>query len=168
MAPWWTGADDSPVGEVSVFLLDSDGAVRGVLSNFEGSLAFILPFDGPFRLRTERIGYTPVESSLLALDGSERLEVVIRIPEEPLPFKPITVVAPSGRLTPGRIRNAERLARGEGVFLNREEIRSRGLHDARDLLRGVEGMRTTLSARRGAIPLWDGHTIFIPQRAGVA
>ncbi len=150
-------ADDSPVEGVSVFLLDPEGEVsRSILTNEDGRFVVILPFDGPFRLRAERIGYAEVESSPLTLDGNDRLEVVIRISVEPLTLEPITIVAPSGRLTPGRVKNAERRANGEGVFLSRAEILGTGLNDVRDVIRDVEGLRTTLSARRGAIPLWDG------------
>lgn len=121
-------ATSRTIADASVVLLDKNGKIRrGTLTEPDGTYSLVAPEAGKYTLRVGGYGYTSSDSAPVELEEGQTLEMTLRISKE-------------GAAPAGFEAFYQRKARGEGVFLTEEEIRSRGGSRFTDLLRNTAGV----------------------------
>jgi hypothetical protein len=106
------GATKTPVADASIVLLDRDGRIqRGTLSELDGSFTLVAPKGGRYTLRIGAAGYTTKDSPEIKLEEGQTEEVAVMLVSDAV------VGAPPGFF--------ERMERGEGVFVSKEQIAER-------------------------------------------
>ncbi len=88
-------ADDEPVGDVVVRLLDSDGKpVVGALSDAAGRFTLEAPEPGAYRIVADHLGYERFESALLEVrDPARSYPVDLVLTPTPVPIEGVVVTA---------------------------------------------------------------------------
>lgn len=89
------------------------------------------------KLDVRMLGYSPIELPVLVGDGETFHVNVVLVP---VPLEPLDVVEKSA-VTPGLIGFEERMARGPGMFFNREAILRMQARQFTDILRRVPGLQ---------------------------
>jgi hypothetical protein len=128
-----------PVVDVTLTLRAADGHVFAVTAtDSAGNFRMHVARAGDYILTAERIGYTPV-SSTVSVNLHEQVDVRITMDVAAVPLEPLTITARSyfdmGRLGEFYERMADNEKLGIGRFLTRDMIESRGAMEVSDLLR---------------------------------
>ncbi len=121
------GGTGEPVADASVVLLDRNGRVqRGTLTELDGTFSLVAPEKGSYSLRIGAMGFVTRDTPPLRIEGDDLrpLEILLRPDDD------------SGIL--GGFN--ERMARGEGVFITREQIKQRSGNRFSDIMRFVPGV----------------------------
>jgi len=132
------GGTGEPIADASVVLLDRNGRVqRGTLTEPDGTFSLVAPEKGNYALRIGAMGFVTRDTPPLRIEGDDArpLEILLTPEDE------------SGRL--GGF--AERMARGEGIFITREDINARSGNRFTDIMRFVPGV--------SVIPLPEGERL---------
>jgi len=135
-----------------VALLDAnDEAVRGVLTDSDGSFRIEAPFTGQYRLRAARIGFQTTTSPPFDVDIEKPLEVELRMATEAILLAPLTVISErmplvlNARLARWGYYERKELYGDEGMgfaqFLERDEIERTIPFMISDVLRTIPGVR---------------------------
>ena len=104
------GNNGVPIADASVVLMDSDGKIqRGTLTEPDGTFILVAPDEGLYTLRVGAASYAVQNTPPLSVLEGEDAQVNILLRSEDLPSGP----------PPGF---AQRMARGEGQFITREQI----------------------------------------------
>lgn len=100
---------------------------------------------GPYRLRARRVGYREAVGQL-GLSADSLVQVELRLAAASVVLEPVTVVTRSTRDVSPVLRGFyDRLQRGFGRYITREEIESRHAVHVADVLRNVPNLRATAS-----------------------
>ena len=104
------GNNGVPIADASVVLMDSDGKIqRGTLTEPDGTFILVAPDEGLYTLRVGAASYAVQNTPPLSVLEGQEAQVDILLRSEDLPSGP----------PPGF---AQRMARGEGQFITREQI----------------------------------------------
>ena len=97
---------------------------------------------GPYRLRASRVGYRDAVGQL-ALSADSVVEVELRLAVASVVLAPVTVVSRSTRDVSPVLRGFyQRMERGAGRFVTREEIEARHPVRITDMLRNIPNLRS--------------------------
>lgn len=147
-----------------LLLLDgADDVVGTTLSDEEGAFLFLAPMPGGYRLRAERLGYTPYTSQPIRLDNAATVRVQLKLGIDAIPLEALTVLA-SSRARVGPLvafeerRNDPALS---GFFLDEEELGRRPAATPTRLLEVIPGV-TLRPIQTANHPLGLRNQIFLP------
>ena len=99
-----------PIADASVVLMDEDGRIqRGTLTEPDGSFVLVAPDNGVYTLRVGAANYAVQNTPPLSVETSDEAQVDVLLQSEDQPIGP----------PPGF---AQRMSRGEGQFITREQI----------------------------------------------
>jgi len=143
-------ASGAPIGSARVALSANRGRWRSeTLTDSTGSFAFEDVSPGPYRLRASRVGYRDAGGQL-RLSADSLVELELRLAVASIALAPLTVVTRSRRnVSPVLAGFYQRLERGQGRFVTREEIEARRPVRVTDMLRGIPNLNA--SAPRGGV-----------------
>ncbi|HEU0014403.1 MAG TPA: TonB-dependent receptor [Longimicrobium sp.] len=111
-----------------------------VQTDADGRFAFEDLAAGPYRLRAARVGYREVITAV-QLAQADTLQLEIRIGVGAVALEPVTVVSRAEVRPSGWMRGFhDRMERGVGHFITREEVEQRRPAQVTDLLRAMPGM----------------------------
>lgn len=140
-----------PIPGVLLALAGLEGeAIRQALSSQNGLFAIVAPRPGRYWLRTERLGYDPVETAAVWLSTGDTVVVQLRLATDAVAIDPLHVI--TSRREINRLLDIrgfyEReelygVKMGYGTFFGPEVIEDRKSHSWKttDLLREVSGVR---------------------------
>ncbi|HEX6040097.1 TonB-dependent receptor [Longimicrobium sp.] len=138
---------DAQTGEAvqgaSVSMMSSEGRFRR-LTDTDGNGVFVFEeiTPGRFRLNAARMGYVTVQGSYVDLAQNDTVVVDIRMSSDGVLLQPVTVVARSAQRSSPMLRAFyERMDRGIGQFISRDDIAARNPMYVTDLLATVPGVR---------------------------
>jgi hypothetical protein len=150
------------VPSASVLLLDQTGRVQKMaITDATGAYSIIAPSPGNYTFRVDAPGYGRHEEPQFAVLAGRVLELEIRL-WDLTEVEPVVVTADSVRFAPGRLEGFyERMERGWGQYVTREQIEMTGMNRFTDILRmtpGVDVVSTggTLSTIRIKGTEWAG------------
>jgi carboxypeptidase family protein len=153
------GDTGAPVADASVVLMDEDGKiVRGTLTELDGSFVLEAPESGDFSVRVGAASYVVQDTPQLRIEDGEEGRVDILLQSEDRSSGP-----PMGF--------TQRQARGEGMFITRDQVEERSGDQFTDLFQftpavkvvplplsgrlvgatSVHGQRSSLSRRSDAL-----------------
>lgn len=137
------GTPAIPLGGAFVLLVDSTGAVTEVtLTDSVGVYTLTAPGAGAFSIEVRRDGATGVMSELFTLARGQTAYLDLALASRIVTLPPVTVVASAAVPTTGVLAGFyERLSRGWGYFITRDEIERRGARHIADLLHGIPDVR---------------------------
>ena len=127
-------------GTMTLLSEDSVPLVTRV-TDVQGNFSFAVPGPGTYRLSAERVGYRTAATPMIELEEADSLEVDFRISVDAVLLQPLDVVAHSRRPQGDLGGFYERMERGLGVFIGREEIEKRNPLRTSDLLETVAGVQ---------------------------
>jgi hypothetical protein len=135
--------DPQPVAGALVILLDSTGvAHRAVLTDALGRYVLSAPAPGSYMLQVRRAGNTAVATEPFLLVGAATAHLDLRLAPRVYTLKPVTVVSDAASAPVGMLAGFyQRMARGWGSYITREEIRKRGARQISELLYGRPDVR---------------------------
>jgi hypothetical protein len=138
-----SGSPPAPVGGAFVLLVDSLGVVtQAALSDSEGSYVLVAPSMGLYTVRVQRGSYATTNSGPVRLSDGEAIRVDMHLPRPALLLPPVTITAPARAHPTGVLAGFyERMEKGWGYFITREEIEKRGARRISDLLHGIPDVR---------------------------
>jgi hypothetical protein len=135
-------ATQAPVAGASVRLVSARGEETALArTDSAGAFTVWARYAGAFRLRAERLGYTPSLSPEVRLAGRDSVRVLFRISASAVVMEPLQVVSHVRRRSPrlaGFLRRAE-MDRG-GWFATREDIEAATPVRVSDVLRSARGI----------------------------
>ena len=141
------GATGEPVASAMVSLIDADGQLSGSAVS-DGQGRFRIPHPGrgrAYTLEVEHIGYGQSTGPVRFASGEE-VRVEVELTTRAIELDPI-VVRERRRGILANVGFYDRLERGLGLFIEREEIERRRPSAITDLLRGRPGL-TVVTTRR--------------------
>jgi hypothetical protein len=150
-------ADGAHVAAALISALDPSGtSVASTISGTDGRFDLPLPAAGSYRVHVSRIGFRTGLSPVVAVGEGERMGVDLALRTDAVRME---AVQAKTRATPpfrdARARNFfDRMDRGMGHYMTREQIVARGAGQASDLLRGMPGVRFGGGSR--STGLWVG------------
>jgi hypothetical protein len=116
---------------------------RATQSDSVGRFQFEDVSAGPYRLRARRVGYREAVGPL-GLSADSLVEVEVRMAAASVVLEPVTVVTRSTREVSPVLRGFyERMQRGFGRYITREEIEARHAVQVGDVLRNIPNLRAT-------------------------
>ena len=116
---------------------------RSTASDSMGRFEFDDVSAGPYRLRARRVGYRDAVGQL-GLSADSLVEVELRLAVASVVMEPVTVVTRSTRDVSPVLRGFyERMQRGFGRYITREEIEARHAVQVADVLRNIPNLRGT-------------------------
>ena len=107
------GTNGLPIADASVVLMDDDGRIqRGTLTEPDGTYMLSVPDDGSYTLRVGAAGFATQDTPPFSVEGTDeaRIDILLQSEDE-------TTTVPLGF--------TQRMARGEGLFITREQIEER-------------------------------------------
>lgn len=138
---------DAQTGEAvqgaSVSMMSSEGRYRRITdTDANGIFFFEEVTPGRFRLNAARMGYVTAQGSYVDLAHNDTVVVDIRMSSSGVLLQPVTVVARSApRSSPMLRAFYERMDRGIGSFISRDDIAARNPMYVTDLLVTLPGVR---------------------------
>lgn len=126
--------DGTPVASARVRLI---GTALTTVADAKGGFRLSGVPAAAHTLDVRMVGYAPLERSLDVIPGET---FHVRLVLVPVPLEPLDIVEKSA-LTPGLIGFEERMARGPGMFFNREAILRMQARQFTDILRRVPGLQ---------------------------
>jgi 5-hydroxyisourate hydrolase-like protein (transthyretin family) len=132
-----------PVVGASVSMMTSEGRYRRI-SETDGNGIFMFEqvTPGRFRLNATRMGYYTANGSYVDLAQNDTVVVDIRMSATGVLLQPVTVVARSAPRSSPMLRGFyERMDRGMGSFISRDDIAARNPMYVTDLLVTLPGVR---------------------------
>jgi hypothetical protein len=137
-----------PIASATMSLLSEKATITSVITDSAGAFVLRAPQPGSFRLHAERIGYRAAETPPLELAADDTLRVEFRLSVEAVALNPITVIGYSRRPTGQLGGFYDRMRRGFGEFITREQIDAQSAIQTTDLLRRLAGVHL-IPSRRG-------------------
>lgn len=128
---------------VSVSMMSSEGRYRRLTdTDANGVFFFEQVTPGRFRLNAARMGYVTAQGSYVDLAQNDTVVVDIRLSSDGVLLQPVTVVARSAPRGSPMLRGFyERMDRGLGSFISRDDIAARNPMYVSDLLVTLPGVR---------------------------
>lgn len=132
-----------PVTGVSVSMMSSEGRFRRITeTDGNGIFMFEEVTPGRFRLNASRMGYYTANGNYVDLAQNDTVIVDIRLSATGVLLQPVTVVARSAPRSSPMLRGFyERMDRGIGQFISRDDIAARNAMYVSDLLVTLPGVR---------------------------
>ena len=123
---------------------------RSIASDSLGRWEFEDVSAGPYRLRARRVGYREATGQL-GLSADSLVEVEMRLAAASVVMEPVTVVTRSTRDVSPVLRGFyDRMQRGFGRYITREEIEARHAVYVADVLRHIPNLRGTAGRMGGS------------------
>ncbi len=125
----------------SMLLLNDAGQIQKMaLTDATGVYSVVAPSPGNYTFRVDAPGYNTHNEPQFAVLAGRILELEIRL-WDLTELAPVVVTAESTTFAPGPLEGFyERMDRGRGHFVTREQIEMRGSHRFTDILRGAPGI----------------------------
>lgn len=139
------------VAGAAVSMMSSEGRYRRVAeTDANGIFMFEEVTPGRFRLNATRLGYYTATGSYVELAQNDTVVVDIRMSASGMLLEPVTVVARSAPRSSPVLRGFyERMDRGIGQFISRDDIAARNPMYVSDLLVTLPGVRLGASTPAG-------------------
>jgi hypothetical protein len=127
---------DRPIVAATIGVFDDDESIASTESDSTGFFRLVLPLSGEYRIRVERLGYSPAETEAIEVGRTEIVEVEISLRVDAVEIEPIMVVtrrtmAPTSELH-RRLEEGRRT--GFGQFITREQLDSTTAISVTDLV----------------------------------
>lgn len=141
------------VSGAGITLLRAGGmALDSTFSDSTGSFTFDAPAPGRYVVRVEHLGFSPLTSDEIRIDGGAVARIELRVTPQPIEMDEL--------LVPGTPRQTafeqRRLRHGAGRFVTREQIDRRGTARTTDLLREIPGVQVVAGGGPGG---WQGSVV---------
>jgi hypothetical protein len=131
-----------PVSGADVYLLDTADTIVSVTSTAEdGRFSLSISSPGTYRLSFSRLGYGTTLTAPFVLGPEEDRDLEVSLPGDPIPMESLGVVGTSRSTKLARTGFYERMGKGFGYFIQREEIDRRHASEVTDLLYGLPNVR---------------------------
>lgn len=137
-------ASGGPIPEGMVVISANRGRwQRAVRTDSVGGFEFQDVSPGPYRLRASRVGYRDAVGDL-ALSADSVVDLEVRLAVASVVLAPVTVTSRSTRDVSPVLRGFyQRMERGAGRFISREEIEARNPVRITDMLRNIPNLRAS-------------------------
>jgi hypothetical protein len=143
-----------PISGVRVELRGASGAASVTETDTAGAFRFDLRTGGRYVLRVRHPSYAAVDSVVVNVGSSDRVQVTMRMGRSPIALAPVIVRA---RADDGVAGFRDRMARGAfGRFIGRAEVDRAASGRTTDLLRTLPGVEVTRTRSGGTMVLMRG------------